>query len=231
MKLSTIAKTSLALGILTTGVITTNAQPADAAESIIQNQQSPETLLEYYNRTGHDLRNFNGYRDGDKVNVTSDRAPLTEVKISGSDKSRYLDENLKDIDVFVVRENNTSRESTTQSIGGITKPNSQNYVDHVVRVPLNVEKNTDNIKSIIQSDYKINKEEISLKELDFKIRKELIKDHGLYKNGKKDGVIVVKMKGNNENDKYSFELNKKLQDHRMGDVIDSRKIEKITVEL
>ncbi|MDP4460580.1 superantigen-like protein [Staphylococcus hyicus] len=231
MKLSTIAKTSLALGILTTGVMTTYAQSVDAAVSSIQNQYSPETLLEYYNRTGHDLRNFKGYRDGDKVNVTSDRAPLTEVKVSGSDKSRYLDENLKDIDVFVVRENNTSRESTTQSIGGITKPNSQRYIDHVAKVPFNIERTNNNSKSIIQSDYKIYKEEISLKELDFKLRKELIKNQDLYKNGKNNGTIVVKMQGNNENDKYTFELDKKLQDHRMGDVIDSRKIEKITVSL
>ncbi|MDP7997693.1 exotoxin beta-grasp domain-containing protein, partial [Staphylococcus aureus] len=74
----------------------------------------------------------------------------------------------------------------------------------------------------------INKEEISLKELDFKLRKHLIDKHNLYKTEPKDSKIRITMK---DGWFYTFELNKKLQTHRMGDVIDGRNIEKIEVNL
>ncbi|SCT08389.1 hypothetical protein [Staphylococcus aureus] len=46
MKLSTIAKTSLALGILTTGVMTTYAQSADAAQhSVVKIKANLMTLI------------------------------------------------------------------------------------------------------------------------------------------------------------------------------------------
>ena len=50
----------------------------------------------------------------------------------------------------------------------------------------------------------------------------------LYKTEPKDGKIRITMKGGGY---YTFELNKKLQPHRMGDVIDGRNIEKIEVDL
>ena len=43
------------------------------------------------------------------------------------------------------------------------------------------------------SEYMITKEEISLKELDFKLRKQLIEKHNLYGN-MGSGTIVIKMK-------------------------------------
>lgn len=75
--------------------------------------------------------------------------------------------------------------------------------------------------------YPINKKEISLKELDFKLRQKLMDEHGLYKDKANKGDIVVKMK---DGGKYTFELDKKLQDHRMGDVIDATQIDRIDVE-
>ena len=55
------------------------------------------------------------------------------------------------------------------------------------------------------TDFYINKEEISLKELDFKLRKALIDKHDLYKTEPKDSKIRVTMKNG---DFYTFELNK-----------------------
>ncbi|MCQ9291553.1 hypothetical protein NQ016_08605 [Staphylococcus hyicus] len=234
MKLSTIAKTSLALGILTTGVMTTYAQSADAAQTSIQSKNDSEDvndLISYYKRDYWNLNNVNGERYGEKVKVFSERAPLTEVKVSGSDKSRYLDENLENIDVFIVRENNTSREATNQSIGGITKPNKLKYKDYVKRVPFSIERITNDTKSVQNLiDFEIKKEELSLKELDFKIRKQLIEKHGLYSNGNNTGNIIIKMKGDSDKNRYTFELHKKLQEHRMGDVIDATQIDRIDVE-
>ncbi|MDQ1882113.1 superantigen-like protein, partial [Staphylococcus aureus] len=70
--------------------------------------------------------------------------------------------------------------------------------------------------------------EISLKELDFKLRKKLMNENGLYTTKRGSGAIVVKMV---DGGFYTFELNKKLQEHRMGDVIDGTKIKEINVEL
>ncbi|HCD4041115.1 TPA: superantigen-like protein, partial [Staphylococcus aureus] len=50
----------------------------------------------------------------------------------------------------------------------------------------------------------------------------------LYKTEPKDSKITVTM---NNGGYYTFELNKKLQEHRMGDVIDGTKIKEINVEL
>ncbi|HCD4783122.1 TPA: superantigen-like protein, partial [Staphylococcus aureus] len=85
--------------------------------------------------------------------------------------------------------------------------------------------NTTTVKSTFHNIYK---EEISLKELDFKLRKQLIDNHDLYKTEPKDSKITVTM---NNGGYYTFELNKKLQEHRMGDVIDGTKIKEINVEL
>ncbi|WP_275113553.1 exotoxin beta-grasp domain-containing protein, partial [Staphylococcus aureus] len=84
---------------------------------------------------------------------------------------------------------------------------------------------TTTVKSTFHNIYK---EEISLKELDFKLRKQLIDNHDLYKTEPKDSKITVTM---NNGGYYTFELNKKLQEHRMGDVIDGTKIKEINVEL
>ncbi len=39
------------------------------------------------------------------------------------------------------------------------------------------------------------------------------------------------MNSDDPTQKYTFELDKKLQDHRMGDVVDSKNIKEIIVEL
>ena len=230
MKLSTIAKTSLALGILTTGVITTNAQSVDAAKSNVQNQISVEELKTYYSKTPFELRNVQGEVEGEFVKVI-DGVQLNNIKFVGTDKNKLKDLDLSNIDVFGVREG-TSKDATNISIGGITKHNSKNYTDYVVKAPITIETKHDvfTLKHGLGT-FEIKKDEISLKELDFKLRNKLIKEHGLYSNGKNKGVITVHMKDRNiNNDYYSFVLDNKLQEHRMGDVIDATKIDRIDVE-
>ncbi|HGI6255906.1 TPA: superantigen-like protein [Staphylococcus aureus] len=235
MKLSTIAKTSLALGILTTGVMTTYAQSIDAkVKNDVQNNnqsQNVKDLLTYYSQKGHDLRNVSGYRDGDKVNVI-DGNNHTEVDLLGTDKSRINDDFLKSkFDVFVVGEG-TSKQATIRSIGGITKTNNKEFKDQVARPQLNITKQNGDLK-ITNHDgpFNIFKEQISLKELDFKLRKLLIEKHGLYSKGTNKGEIIIKMKGDSVKNRYTFELHKKLQKDRMGDVIvDTTQIDRIDVE-
>ena len=235
MKLSTIAKTSLALGILTTGVMTTHAQSADAAwensgVQFTKDTKALENLRDYYNKKELDLRNVNGYLNGNGVTVLHHNQH-TDVKLLGSDKSKYSDEDLKNIDVFVLGEG-LSKQAPTQSIGGITKPNSKDYRDYVKQVPVTIERKTGEFTSQQGIDpLQIKKENISLKELDFKLRKQLIKSHGLYSNNINKGKIVVKMKDRKiANDYYTFDLSKKLEEERMGDVIDTKYIDRIDVE-
>ena len=111
------------------------------------------------------------------------------------------------------------------SVGGITKTNSKK-VDRKVELNITKEDNKVAISRDV-SEYKITKEEISLKELDFKLRKQLIEKHNLYSNIG-SGTIVIKMKNDG---KYTFELHKKLQEHRMADVIDGTNIDKIEVNI
>ncbi|MCE3370456.1 exotoxin beta-grasp domain-containing protein, partial [Staphylococcus aureus] len=118
------------------------------------------------------------------------------------------DEDYEGLDVFVVREG-SGKHADNISIGGITKTNKNQYKDPVQNVNLLTSKKvSSNSATVASSHFEINKEEISLKELDFKLRKQLIDNHDLYKTEPKDSKITVTM---NNGDYYTFELNKKLQ--------------------
>ncbi|CDR66726.1 superantigen-like protein SSL11 [Staphylococcus schweitzeri] len=228
MKLKNIAKASLALGILTTGIITTTAQPVKASESRLSViSKDTQELKSYYSGTGFNFQNVSGYSENDKMNLFLG-VQLNVISLLGSDKERFKDGDYSGLDVFVVREG-SGRQADNNSIGGITKTNKNDYKDFVNNVGLEITKPTGHNTATRQAEtYSINKEEISLKELDFKLRKHLIDKHDLYKTEPKDSKIRVTMK---DGGFYTFELNKKLQEHRMGDVIDGRNIEKIEVNL
>ncbi|WP_416152555.1 exotoxin beta-grasp domain-containing protein, partial [Staphylococcus aureus] len=129
-----------------------------------------------------------GYKEGNKVEFVDEIThQLNVIDLKGSDK-----EKLKDMidgtlfDVFVVREG-TTKDATNYSIGGISKPNSKSYIDTLKNVNLKVSKKvSSNSATVASSHFEINKEEISLKELDFKLRKQLIDNHDLYKTEPKD---------------------------------------------
>ncbi|HDA2811824.1 TPA: superantigen-like protein [Staphylococcus aureus] len=232
MKLKNIAKASLALGILTTGMIATTAQPVKASvqnSSLTAISNDTQKLKEYYTGDSFNLRNLSGYKEREGTVSFIQNMQQTDVTLTGNEKIQFSnDDEVSNVDVFVVREN-TDRSGLTKSIGGITKTNTQNHKDYVKNVGLYVTKNIDrNASKMTSNPYNIDKEEISLKELDFKLRKHLIEKHGLYQTEPKNSKIRVTMENGGF---YTFELNKKLQEHRMGDVIDGTKIKEISVEL
>ncbi|NDQ22730.1 superantigen-like protein SSL4 [Staphylococcus aureus] len=312
MKITTIAKTSLALGLLTTGVITTTTQAANAttpsstkveapqqaanattpsstkveapkqtpnattpsstkveapqqaanattpsstkveapkqtpnattpSSTKVEAPQSPTTKqvpteinpkfkdlrayytkpsLEFKNEIGIILKKWTTIRF---MNIVPDYF-IYKIALVGKDDKKYGEGVHRNVDVFVVlEENNYNLEK--YSVGGITKSNSKK-VDHKAGVRITKEDN----KGIISHDvaeFKITKEQISLKELDFKLRKQLIENHNLYGNVG-SGKIVIKMKNGG---KYTFELHKKLQENRMADVIDATNIDNIEVNI
>ncbi|HHD6610228.1 TPA: superantigen-like protein SSL4, partial [Staphylococcus aureus] len=295
MKITTIAKTSLALGLLTTGVITTTTQAANATTPSSTKVEAPQSTppstkieapqskpnattppstkveapqqtanattppstkvttppstntsqpmqstksdtpqspttkqvpteinpkfkdlrayytkpsLEFKNEIGIILKKWTTIRF---MNVVPDYF-IYKIALVGKDDKKYGEGVHRNVDVFVVlEENNYNLEK--YSVGGITKSNSKK-VDHKAGVRITKEDNKGTISHDV-SEFKITKEQISLKELDFKLRKQLIEKNNLYGNVG-SGKIVIKMKNGG---KYTFELHKKLQENRMADVI------------
>ncbi|HDG3806455.1 TPA: superantigen-like protein SSL4 [Staphylococcus aureus] len=149
---------------------------------------------------------------------------IYKIALVGKDDKKYKDGPYDNIDVFIVLEDN-KYQLKKYSVGGITKTNSKK-VDHKAELSITKKDEEGKISRDV-SEYKITKEEISLKELDFKLRKQLIEQHNLYGNIG-SGTIVIKTKNGG---KYTFELHKKLQEHRMADVIDVTSIDRIEVNL
>ncbi|CFF68023.1 superantigen-like protein SSL4 [Staphylococcus aureus] len=307
MKITTIAKTSLALGLLTTGVITTTTQAANATTPSSTKVEAPQSTppstkieapqskpnattppstkveapqqtanattppstkvttppstntpqpmqstksdtpqspttkqvpteinpkfkdlrayytkpsLEFKNEIGIILKKWTTIRF---MNVVPDYF-IYKIALVGKDDKKYGEGVHRNVDVFVVlEENNYNLEK--YSVGGITKSNSKK-VDHKAGVRITKEDNKGTISHDV-SEFNITKEQISLKELDFKLRKQLIEKNNLYGNVG-SGKIVIKMKNGG---KYTFELHKKLQENRMADVIDGTNIDNIEVNI
>ncbi|HEB2396319.1 TPA: superantigen-like protein SSL4 [Staphylococcus aureus] len=291
MKITTIAKTSLALGLLTTGVITTTTQEANAttpsstkveapqstppstkveapqskpnattppstkvetpqqtpnattpSSTKVETPQSPTTKqvpteinpkfkdlrayytkpsLEFKNEIGIILKKWTTIRF---MNIAPDYF-IYKIALVGKDDKKYDEGVHRNVDVFVVLEEKNKYGVERYSVGGITKSNSKK-VDHKAGVRITKEDNKGTISHDV-SEFKITKEQISLKELDFKLRKQLIENHNLYGNVG-SGKIVINMKNGG---KYTFELHKKLQENRMADVIDGTNIDNIEVNI
>ncbi|HGN7334207.1 TPA: superantigen-like protein SSL4 [Staphylococcus aureus] len=176
--------------------------------------------IEFKNEIGIILKKWTTIRF---MNVVPDYF-IYKIALVGKDDKKYGEGVHRNVDVFVVlEENNYNLEK--YSVGGITKSNSKK-VDHKAGVRITKEDNKGIISHDV-SEFKITKEQISLKELDFKLRKQLIEKNNLYGNVG-SGKIVIKMKNGG---KYTFELHKKLQENRMVDVIDGTNIDNIEVNI
>ncbi|PAJ45253.1 hypothetical protein APW18_11920 [Staphylococcus aureus] len=225
MKFKAIAKASLALGMLATGVITSNVQSVQAKTEV--KQQSESELKHYYNKLVLERKNVTGYKYTEKgkdyIDVIVDNQ-YSQISLVGSDKDKFKDGDNSNIDVFILREGD-SRQATNYSIGGVTKTNSQPFIDYIHTPILEIKKGKEEPQSSL---YQIYKEDISLKELDYRLRERAIKQHGLYSNGLKQGQITITMK---DGKSHTIDLSQKLEKERMGDSIDGRQIQKILVEM
>ncbi|EGQ3622721.1 exotoxin [Staphylococcus pseudintermedius] len=233
MKQSTILKVSLAVGILTTGVGIHSQAAAFASEAHAQNVHSEaQQLKDYYSKTYFEYNDVTGYVEGGKLDVVTPHGTAVSVSLVGNDLSKYTDKanEYNHLDLFVVPEE-TDRSAETKSIGGVTRTNQAAYHDYVKRPNIVINRTSGIVTSSMSTnDFSINKEEVSLKELDFKLRQKLINEYGLYQNGSSNGKIVIKI-GDNDKDIMTLELNKKLQEHRMSDTVDVNKIQQITIDL
>jgi len=225
MKFKAIAKASLALGMLATGVITSNIQSVQAKTEV--KQQSEADLKLYYNGPSFEYKKVTGYgfiEGKDRFIDFIYNGQYNKISLVGSDKDKYNEEVNPDIDVFVVREGN-GRQADNHSIGGVTKTNRGVCYDYIHSPILEIKKGNEEPQNSL---YQIYKENISLKELDYRLRERAIKQHGLYSNGLKQGQITITMK---DGKSHTIDLSQKLEKERMGDSIDGRQIQKILVEM
>lgn len=233
MKIAAIAKASLALSILTTGVITSTAQTVNASEHESKYENVTKDIFDlrdYYSRASKELKNVTGYRyskGGKHYLIFDENRKFTRIQIFGKDIERLKTRKNPGLDIFVVNEAE-NRNGTVISYGGVTKKNQGAYYDYLNAPRFVIKKEVDaGVYTHVKRHY-IYKEEISLKELDFKLRQYLIQNFDLYKKFPKASKIKVTMK---DGGYYTFELNKKLQTNRMSDVIDGRNIEKIEANI
>ncbi|MDT3051745.1 superantigen-like protein SSL7 [Staphylococcus aureus] len=219
MKLKTLAKATLALGLLTTGVITSEGQAVHAKEKQerVQHLYDIKDLHRYYSSESFEFSNISGkvenYNGSNVVRFNQD-GQNHQLFLLGEDKEQYK-QGLQGQNVFVVKEliDPNGRLST---VGGVTKKTNQSSETNT---PLVVNKVYGGDLHASIDSFSINKEEVSLKELDFKIRKQLVEKYGKITFNLKDG------------EKKEIDLGDKLQFERMGDVLNSKDINKIEVTL
>ncbi|HDF0498189.1 TPA: superantigen-like protein SSL7 [Staphylococcus aureus] len=228
MKLKTLAKATLALGLLTTGVITSEGQAVKAAEKQerVQHLHDIRDLHRYYSAPSFEYSNISGKVEnynGSNVVRFNQKDQNHQLFLLGKDKEEYK-EGLQGQNVFVVQEliDPNGRLST---VGGVTKNNNKTSETKTQLVVNKVDGG--DLHASIDS-FLIQKEEISLKELDFKIRQQLVNNYGLYKGTSKYGKIIINLKDEN---KVEIDLSEKLSFDRMFDVMDSKQIKNIEVNL
>ncbi|AWR77322.1 TPA: superantigen-like protein SSL9 [Staphylococcus aureus] len=231
MKLTAIAKATLALGILTTGVMTAESQTVNAKVKLDETQRKYyiNMLKDYYSQESYESTNISVKSEdyyGSNVLNFNQRNKNFKVFLIGDDRNKYK-ELTHGRDVFAVPELIDTK-GGIYSVGGITKKNVRSVFGYVSYPGLQVKKVDPKDGFSIKELFFIQKEEVSLKELDFKIRKMLVEKYRLYKGASDKGRIVINMK---DEKKHEIDLSEKLSFDRMFDVLDSKQIKNIEVNL
>ncbi|HCX8976071.1 TPA: superantigen-like protein SSL9 [Staphylococcus aureus] len=231
MKLTAIAKATLALGILTTGVMTAESQTVNAKVKLDETQRKYyiNMLKDYYSQESYESTNISVKSEdyyGSNVLNFNQRNKNFKVFLIGDDRNKYK-ELTHGRDVFAVPELIDTK-GGIYSVGGITKKNVRSVFGYVSHPGLQVKKVDPKDGFSIKGLFFIQKEEVSLKELDFKIRKMLVEKYRLYKGASDKGRIVINMK---DEKKHEIDLSEKLSFDRMFDVLDSKQIKNIEVNL
>lgn len=231
MKLTAIAKATLALGILTTGVMTAESQTVNAKVKLDETQRKYyiNMLKDYYSQESYESTNISVKSEdyyGSNVLNFNQRNKNFKVFLIGDDRNKYK-ELTHGRDVFAVPELIDTK-GGIYSVGGITKKNVRSVFGYVSHPGLPVKKVDPKDGFSIKELFFIQKEEVSLKELDFKIRKMLVEKYRLYKGASDKGRIVINMK---DEKKHEIDLSEKLSFDRMFDVLDSKQIKNIEVNL
>ncbi|SHE00351.1 superantigen-like protein [Staphylococcus argenteus] len=136
MKMKSIAKVSLALGILATGVNTTTEQPVHAEKKPIEISQNSKKLKSYYTQSSVEYKNTTGYISSIQpnikfMNVIQDNT-VNNIALVGKDNQHYHAGVHRNLNIFYVAEDKRFN-GGKYSIGGITKANDK-AVDQIAEV-------------------------------------------------------------------------------------------------
>lgn len=186
-------------------------------------------LKDYYSQESYESTNISVKSEdyyGSNVLNFNQRNKNFKVFLIGDDRNKYK-ELTHGRDVFAVPELIDTK-GGIYSVGGITKKNVRSVFGYVSHPGLQVKKVDPKDGFSIKELFFIQKEEVSLKELDFKIRKMLVEKYRLYKGASDKGRIVINMK---DEKKHEIDLSEKLSFDRMFDVLDSKQIKNIEVNL
>ncbi len=109
MKLTAIAKAALALGILTTGTLTTEVHSGHAKQNQKSvNKHDKEALYRYYTGKTMEMKNISALKHGKNNLRFKYRGMKIQVLLLGNDKNRFQQRSYKGLDVFFVQEKETS---------------------------------------------------------------------------------------------------------------------------
>ncbi|MQS96055.1 superantigen-like protein SSL7, partial [Escherichia coli] len=175
----------------------------------VQHLYDIKDLHRYYSSESFEFSNISGkvenYNGSNVVRFNQD-GQNHQLFLLGEDKEQYK-QGLQGQNVFVVKEliDPNGRLST---VGGVTKKTNQSSETNT---PLVVNKVYGGDLHASIDSFSINKEEVSLKELDFKIRKQLVEKYGLYQGTTKYGKITFNLK---DGEKKEIDLGDKLQFER-----------------
>lgn len=222
MKKHLVLKTTLALGILATGGIV--AQQDIQADTVSQSQKANEAekahkLEAYYKQKAFDPAFVKGRKDRHQHVIEFVVGQVDyEVEVSKEVYESYV--NYKPVHVFLVKED--GNREWERSIGGVTKVNNRADTGKHIHLDIKGSKSTTSLY------FYTGKDEISLKEVDFRLRQDLIKHHHLYKDGELNkGTIKVTV----GSEVHTIKLDEKLSKDDMNKTIDATQIKSIEVDL
>lgn len=107
MKFTALAKATLALGILTTGTLTTEAHSGHAKQESV-NKHDKEALYRYYTGKTMELKNINALKHGKNNLRFKYRGMKIQVLLLGNDKNRFQQRSYKGLDVFLFKKKETN---------------------------------------------------------------------------------------------------------------------------
>ncbi|MCS4600371.1 superantigen-like protein SSL10, partial [Staphylococcus aureus] len=123
MKLTALAKATLALGILTTGTLTTEAYSGHAKQNQKSvNKHDKEALHRYYSGNFKEMKNINALRHGKNNLRFKYRGMKTQVLLPGDEYRKYQQRRHTGLDVFFVQEKR-DKHDISYTVGGVTKSN------------------------------------------------------------------------------------------------------------
>lgn len=206
MKFTALAKATLALGILTTGTLTTEVHSGHAKQNQKSvNKHDKEALYRYYTGKTMEMKNISALKHGKNNLRFKFRGIKIQVLLPGNDKSKFQQRSYEGLDVFFVQEKR-DKHDIFYTVGGVIQ---NNKTSGVVSAPiLNISKEKGEDAFVKGYPYYIKKEKITLKELDYKLRKHLIEKYGLYKTISKDGRVKISLK---DGSFYNLDLRSKLK--------------------